>query len=53
VNVTEGWWPEQHIEGQTNNLTHGKKNPAQQKIFQANVAFYDVLVQVEKSHRRK
>jgi len=48
VNVTEGWWPEQHIEGQINNLTHDKKNPAQQHIFQANAAFYDVLVQVEK-----
>ncbi len=48
VNITEGWWPEQHIEGQVNNLTHDKINPAQHHIMQANAAFYDVLVQVEK-----
>ena len=48
VNITEGWWPEQYIEGQINNLTHDKKNPAQHHIMQANAAFFDVLVQVEK-----
>ena len=48
VNTTEGWWPEQYIEGQVNNLTHDRKNSAQDHIMQANAAFYDVLVEVEK-----
>jgi len=48
VNTTEGWWPEQYMEGQVNNLTHDRKNPAQDHIMQANAAFYDVLVEVEK-----
>jgi len=50
VNITEGWWPEQYIEGHVNLLTHDMKNPAQQHIKQANAAFADVLVQVESIH---
>jgi molybdopterin-containing oxidoreductase family molybdopterin binding subunit len=48
VNITEGWWPEQFIEGQVNNLTHDMINPAQQEIKQANAAYCDTLVEVEK-----
>jgi len=48
VNITEGWWPDQYIEGHLNQLTHDRINPVQQHILQANAAFYDVLVEVEK-----
>lgn len=48
VNITEGWWPEQYIEGHINQLTHDEINPVQQHILQPNAAFYDVLVEVEK-----
>jgi molybdopterin-containing oxidoreductase family molybdopterin binding subunit len=48
VNITEGWWPDQYIEGHLNQLTHDMINPVQQHILQANAAFYDVLVEVEK-----
>ena len=48
VNITEGWWPEQYIEGHLNQLTHDEINPVQQHILQPNAAFYDVLVEVEK-----
>ena len=48
VNITEGWWHHQYIEGHLNQLTHDRINPVQQHILQANAAFYDVLVEVEK-----
>ena len=48
VNITEGWWPDQYIEGHINELTHDMINPVQKHILQANAAFYDVLVEVEK-----
>ncbi|MFC1824809.1 molybdopterin dinucleotide binding domain-containing protein, partial [Thermodesulfobacteriota bacterium] len=48
VNTTEGWWPEQFIEGHLNELTHDMINPAQEQLYQANAAFCDVLVEVEK-----
>jgi len=48
VNITEGWWPEQHIDGHLNELAHDRINPAQLHIFQPNSAFFDVLVEVEK-----
>ena len=48
VNITEGWWPDQYIEGHINQLTHDMINPVQKHILQANAAFYDVLVEVEK-----
>lgn len=48
VNITEGWWPDQYIEGHLNQLTHDMINPVQQYILQPNAAFYDVLVEVEK-----
>ncbi|MFC1944407.1 molybdopterin-dependent oxidoreductase, partial [Chloroflexota bacterium] len=48
VNITEGWWPEQYIEGHLNQLTHEWINQAQQAILEPNAAFYDVLVEVER-----
>jgi len=48
VNITEGWWPQQYIEGHLNQLTHDRINPVQQHILQPNAAFYDVLVEVER-----
>jgi molybdopterin-containing oxidoreductase family molybdopterin binding subunit len=49
VNVMQGWWPEQYIEGHHNELTHDMINPAQQLIMDPNAALYDVLVEVEKA----
>lgn len=49
VNVLEGWWPEHYVEGHINQLTHDLVNPVQQRVMQANSAFFDVLVQVEKA----
>ena len=49
VNIAQGWWPEQYIAGHHNELTHDAINPAQERIMQANAAFFDVLVEVEKA----
>jgi len=49
VNIIQGWWPEQYIEGHHNELAHDMINPAQQSIMESNAAFYDVLVEVEKA----
>jgi len=49
VNITQGWWPEQYIEGHHNQLTHDRINPAQQFIMEPNAALYDVLVEVKKA----
>lgn len=46
VNITQGWWPDQYIEGHHNELTNEKINPAQQLILESNAALYDALVQV-------
>ena len=48
VNVDEGWWPEQYIEGHHNQLTHQMINPVQQFTTEPNAALCDVLVEVEK-----
>ncbi len=48
VSVTQGWWPQHYIAGHHNALTHGMINEAQQRIFQPNAAFFDVLVEVER-----
>ena len=49
VDVTQGWWPDQYLQGHHNELTHESVNPVQQFILGPNAAFYDVLVQVEKT----
>ena len=48
VNVNQGWWPEDFIEGTHQELTHSAVNPAQELIYEPNSAYYDVLVEVEK-----
>jgi molybdopterin-containing oxidoreductase family molybdopterin binding subunit len=48
VNVNQGWWPEDFIDGSHQELTHSVVNKAQEMIFEPNSAFYDVLVEVEK-----
>lgn len=48
VNVTQGWWPEDFIEGSHQHLTHSTINPAQELIYEPNSALYDVLVEVER-----
>lgn len=48
VNVAQGWWPEDFIEGSHQHLTHSAINPAQELIFEPNSALYDVLVEVER-----
>lgn len=49
VNIPQGWWPEDYSQGHHNELTHARLNPAQQSILQPNAAFFDTLVEVEKS----
>lgn len=52
IDVSQGWWPEDYIEGHHNILTHDRINPVQQSIMGPNAAFYDVLVEVEKAASR-
>jgi anaerobic dimethyl sulfoxide reductase subunit A len=49
VDIGQGWWPEQYIEGHHNHLTHEMINPAQQFIREPNAALYDVLVEVQRT----
>jgi molybdopterin-containing oxidoreductase family molybdopterin binding subunit len=49
VSLTQGWWPEQYLEGHHNELTHETINPAQQAVLGPNAALYDVLVEVKKA----
>jgi len=51
VNIEQGWWPEQYIEGHHNELTHDTINQAQLLLMEPNAALYDVLVEVEKVER--
>ena len=49
VNIPQGWWFDQFGEGGHNVLSHDAINPAQDAIYEPNMAFNDVLVQVEKA----
>jgi anaerobic dimethyl sulfoxide reductase subunit A len=49
VDMPQGWWPSQYVQGHHNELTHEAINPVQQFIMSPNAAFHDVLVQVEKA----
>lgn len=49
VDMPQGWWPSQYVQGHHNELTHEAINPVQQFIMGPNAAFHDVLVQVEKA----
>ena len=48
VNVNQGWWPEDFVEGTHQQLTHSAVNPVQELLYEPNAAHYDVLVEVEK-----
>ncbi len=52
VSTTQGWWPKDFIDGHHQNLTHDAVNPAQKAVHEPNVAFYDVLVDVEKAQAK-
>ena len=49
INISQGWWFEQFEEGGFNTLSHDTINPAQDAIYEPNMAFNDVLVQVKKA----
>jgi molybdopterin-containing oxidoreductase family molybdopterin binding subunit len=48
VAISEGWWPEQFVEGHLNQLTHEMINPAQNATLGPNAALCDVLVDVRR-----
>jgi anaerobic dimethyl sulfoxide reductase subunit A len=48
INISQGWWFDDFAEGGHNTLTHDTINPAQDAIYEPNMAFNDVLVEVEK-----
>jgi anaerobic selenocysteine-containing dehydrogenase len=48
VNVTQGWWPENYIDGTHQALTHDHVNPAQSAAWEPNAAYNDILVEVSK-----
>lgn len=47
--MSQGWTPDDFIEGHYQTLTHYAKNPVEEFISQTNAAFYDVRVEVEKA----
>jgi anaerobic selenocysteine-containing dehydrogenase len=49
INITEGWWIDQFIEGSVNHLTHDIINPVQNKIYEPNMHMNDVAVDIIKS----
>ncbi len=46
VNITEGWWIEQFVEGSVNHLTHDVINPVQEAVYEPNMHMNDVAVEV-------
>lgn len=48
INISQGWWFEQFREGGFNTLTHDVINPAQDAIYEPNMAMNDVLIEVKK-----
>ena len=49
VNINQGWWFDQFGEGGLNTLTHHVINPAQDTIYEPNMAFNDILVEIKKA----
>ena len=49
VAMPSSWTPDYFIEGHYQQLTHYKRNDAEEAFSQSNAAFYDVLVEVEKA----
>ncbi|WP_304426977.1 molybdopterin-dependent oxidoreductase [uncultured Adlercreutzia sp.] len=47
--MSQGWSPDDFIEGHYQCLTHFRKNEVEEAISMTNAAFYDVCVQVEKA----
>ncbi len=48
IDITQGWWIDQFVEGSVNHLTHDIKNPVQDKIYEPNMNFNDVSVEIKK-----
>jgi molybdopterin-containing oxidoreductase family molybdopterin binding subunit len=48
IDIREGWWINQFIEGSVNHLTHDIINPVQDKIYEPNMHMNDVAVQIKK-----
>lgn len=48
INITEGWWINQFKEGSVNHLTHDIINPVQEKVYEPNMHFNDVAVEIIK-----
>jgi molybdopterin-containing oxidoreductase family molybdopterin binding subunit len=48
VDITEGWWISQFLEGSVNHLTHDIVNPVQDKVYEPNMHMNDVAVEVTK-----
>jgi molybdopterin-containing oxidoreductase family molybdopterin binding subunit len=48
VNLSQGWWPDQHIQGDFQSLTHGTINSVQKSILEPNAPFFDVMVEVRR-----
>ncbi len=47
--MSQGWGPEDFIEGHYQFLTHYRKNEVEEAISMTNAAFYDVCVEVERA----
>ena len=47
--MSQGWTPDDFIEGHYQFLTHYRKNEVEEAISMTNAAFYDVRVEVEKA----
>jgi molybdopterin-containing oxidoreductase family molybdopterin binding subunit len=48
VDITEGWWISQFLEGSVNHLTHDIINPVQNKVYEPNMHMNDVAVDIIK-----
>ena len=48
INIMQGWWIDQFIEGSVNHLTHDVINPVQVKVYEPNMHMNDVAVEIVK-----
>lgn len=49
LNLPQGWWPKDFIEGHYSDVMHMPLNPAQEAILESNYPVFDCLVEVEKT----
>ena len=49
LNLPQGWWPKDFIEGHYSDVMHMPLNPAQEAILESNYPIFDCLVEVEKT----